>query len=144
MDAPQPLRLVHQYAGKRQPRRSGQQAILRRRWLGRRVVLLRRGRPREPEGARPQGAFPTGGGGQSGRDVDVPVEGVIRARRTTERRPDPLGITPANDDVFADQRMVRIREHKDHMIAVTDVAGHWRLGAESNPAGRSEVTVIAV
>jgi hypothetical protein len=32
--------------------------------------------------------------------------------------------------------MVRIREHKDHMIAVTDVAGHRRVGAESNPTGR--------
>src|SRR4030095_12241915 len=85
---------------------------------------------------RGQGALPPGGRGQSGRDVDVPVEGVIRARRTTERRPDLLGITPANDNVFADQRMVRIWEHKDHMIAVTDVAGHWCLGAESNPAGR--------
>jgi hypothetical protein len=94
-------------------------------------------RPATGAGRRPSlGAFPTSGGGQSGRDVDVPVEGVIRARRTTERRPDILGITPANDDIFTDQRMVRIREYKDHMIAVTNVAGHWGLGAESNPAGR--------
>ena len=40
--------------------------------------------------------------------------------------------------------MVRIREHKDHIIAVTNMAGHRRLGAESDPAGASEVTVIAV
>jgi hypothetical protein len=75
-------------------------------------------------------------GGQSGGDVDVPVEGVIRARWPTELRPDSLGITPSNDDVFTDQRMVMIREHKDYMIAVTDGAGHRRLGAESDPAGR--------
>ena len=60
----------------------------------------------------------------------------MRARRTTERRSDPVGSHPSNDDIFTDQRMVRIREHKDHIIAVTDMAGHRRLGAESDPTGR--------
>jgi hypothetical protein len=31
--------------------------------------------------------------------------------------------------------MVHIREHKDHMIAITDVAGYRPLGAEANPTG---------
>ena len=68
----------------------------------------------------------------------------MRARRPTERRPDPGGVNPANDDVFADQRMVRIREHKDHIIAVTNMAGHRRLGRNPIPPAASEVTVTAV
>jgi len=45
-------------------------------------------------------------------------------------------MNPANDNVFAYQRVVRIRKHKDHIIAVTDLAGHRRLGAKADPAGR--------
>src|SRR5207249_10277693 len=54
-------------------------------------------------------------GGQSRGDVDVPVEGVIRARRPTERRPNPLGITPSNDDVFTDQDRKSTRLNSSHV-----------------------------